>query len=40
MSKMSGRISGSPPDRISTGTLNALRSSITVKTSGVLSSPA
>ena len=36
---MSGRSSGSPPDRMSTGTPNASRSSMTVKTSAVESSP-
>ena len=39
ISKMSGRSSGSPPDRISTGTRNALRSSMTRNTSSVDSSP-
>jgi hypothetical protein len=40
ISKMSGRSSGSPPERISAGTRKALSSSITLKTSAVDNSPA
>ena len=40
ISKMSGRSSGSPPERISAGTRKALSWSITPNTSAVLSSPA
>jgi hypothetical protein len=40
ISKMSGRSSGSPPERISAGTRKALSSSMTRNTSAVLNSPA